>query len=71
MPSPTVTPRIGAIAADPTLDKLPEIIRIAAELAVVTTGLEGSLIDEAMRFIAAGNRGEAAQEVRNRLFRLQ
>ncbi|WP_407695951.1 DUF6461 domain-containing protein [Sphaerimonospora thailandensis] len=64
-------PRIGAIAAEPTADKLPEIIRIAAELAVATTGLEGSLIDEAMRFVAAGDRGAAAQDVRSRLYRLR
>ncbi|WP_248963603.1 DUF6461 domain-containing protein [Sphaerisporangium perillae] len=64
-------PRIGVIAADPTPDKLPEIIRVAAELAVATTGLEGPLIDEAMRFIAAGDRGKEAQEVRGRLFRLR
>jgi hypothetical protein len=64
-------PRIGAIAADPTADRLPEIIRIAAELAVTTTGLAGPLIDETMRLIEAGDRGETAQEVRGRLFRLR
>ncbi|OPG07517.1 DUF6461 domain-containing protein [Microbispora sp. GKU 823] len=59
--------RIGAIAADPTPGRLPEIIQIAAELAVATTGLEGPLIDEAMRLIAAGDRSGEAQEVRRRL----
>ncbi|MGA5763418.1 hypothetical protein [Nonomuraea bangladeshensis] len=64
-------PRTGAIAADPTPAQLPEIILVAAELAVATTGLEGPSIEEAMRFIAAGDRGDTAQETRNRLFRLR
>ncbi|GES04607.1 hypothetical protein Acor_66750 [Acrocarpospora corrugata] len=64
-------PRIGAITAEPTHDKLPEIIRIAAELAVTTTGLDGPLIDEAMRLIDTGDRGEAAREVSDRLHALR
>mgnify|MGYP001159365945 CR=1 FL=1 len=64
-------PRIGAIAADPTPDKLPEIVRIAAEIAVAAADLDEPLIEEALRFIAAGDRGAAAQEVRGRLFSLR
>lgn len=64
-------PRIKAIAADPTPGKLPEIIRIAAEIAVAAAGLDEPLIGEAMRFIAAGDRGAAAQGARGRLFSLR
>ncbi|MCC5578952.1 hypothetical protein IMZ11_25325 [Microtetraspora sp. AC03309] len=50
-------PRVAAIAAQPDHDKLPEIIRIAAEMAVRSTGIRGDVVDKAMNLITTGERG--------------
>ncbi|MDP9865616.1 MULTISPECIES: DUF6461 domain-containing protein [Streptosporangium] len=60
-------PRIAAIAAVPTRDKLPEIALIAAEMAVRTTGLRGELIDEALELIAEKERGVRAGQIRGKV----
>ncbi|WP_214108287.1 DUF6461 domain-containing protein [Acrocarpospora catenulata] len=49
-------PRIARIIAEPTPDKLPEIVRIAASLAVTTAGIGGPLVEEALGLIAEGSR---------------
>ncbi|MFG3441972.1 DUF6461 domain-containing protein [Nonomuraea sp. NPDC047897] len=60
-------PRIAALAADPGPDKLPEIIRMAVDLALRTTGLDGETVDEALALLATGERGAAAAAARERL----
>ncbi|WP_146607791.1 DUF6461 domain-containing protein [Spongiactinospora gelatinilytica] len=64
-------PLLATIVADPRPDKLPNIIRIAAQLAVSTSRLEGSLVDEAMRLIINGNRGERVRITHRRLLGLR
>ncbi|MFI6796711.1 DUF6461 domain-containing protein [Streptosporangium canum] len=59
-------PRIAAVAAAPTRDRLPEIALIAAEMAVRTTGLRGELIDEALELIPE-ERGVRAGRVRGKV----
>ncbi|WP_329083041.1 DUF6461 domain-containing protein [Streptosporangium sp. NBC_01469] len=51
-----VDPRVARIVAEPTPDKLPEIVNIAAGLAVTTAGIDGPLVEEALRLIANGAR---------------
>ncbi|MEU6798699.1 DUF6461 domain-containing protein [Nonomuraea wenchangensis] len=60
-------PRIAALAADPGPDKLPEIIRMAVDLALRTTGLDGELVDETLELLATGERGDRGAAVRDRL----
>lgn len=59
-------PRVAAVAAAPTRDRLPEIALIAAEMAVRTTGLRGELIDEALELIPE-ERGVRAGRVRGKV----
>ncbi|GAA0843115.1 DUF6461 domain-containing protein [Streptosporangium amethystogenes subsp. fukuiense] len=49
-----VDSRIARIIADPTPDRVPEIIAIAAGMAVATAGIDGPLVEEALALIAAG-----------------
>lgn len=59
-----VDPRIARIIADPTPDRLPEIIAIAADLAVATAGIDGPLVEEALALIATGGHsGELAERL--------
>ncbi|GGP13491.1 DUF6461 domain-containing protein [Nonomuraea glycinis] len=60
-------PRIAALAAAPGPDKLPEIIRMAVDLALRTTGLEGDLVNEVLELLATGERGDRGAEARERL----
>jgi hypothetical protein len=63
-------PRIAMIIDEPTPDKAEEIIRMAAEMAVTTAGIEGPDVTEALELIAAGDRRSGrADEVRSRLAR--
>jgi len=60
-------PRIAALAADPGPDKLPEIIRMAVDLALRTTGLDGELVDEVLELLATDERGARGAAARERL----
>jgi hypothetical protein len=61
-------PRLARIVAEPTNDKLPEIIQMAVELALDTTGLDGPLVDEARRLIDTGDRtSPRARSIRDEL----
>lgn len=65
-------PRVARIIAEPTPDKAEEIIRMAAEMAVATAGVEGPDVTEALELIAAGDRRSGrADEVRSRLARFE
>ncbi|MEU4537029.1 DUF6461 domain-containing protein [Streptosporangium sp. NPDC023825] len=59
-----VDPRIARIIADPTPDRVPEIIVIAADMAVTTAGIDGPLVEEALAMIATG---ECSAELAERL----
>ncbi|GAA0821435.1 DUF6461 domain-containing protein [Streptosporangium amethystogenes subsp. fukuiense] len=59
-----IDPRIARIIAEPTPDRLPEIVGIAAGLAVATAGIDGPLVEEALGLIAAG---ECSAELAGRL----
>ncbi|MDP4511632.1 hypothetical protein [Nonomuraea turcica] len=63
-------PRIAALAAAPGPDKLPEIVRMAVDLALYTTGLDGDIVEEALDLLATGERGARAAAARERLRRL-
>ncbi|MFC6526321.1 DUF6461 domain-containing protein [Nonomuraea rubra] len=60
-------PRIAALAADPGPDKLPEIIRMAVDLALRTTDLNGELVDEVLELLATGERGDRGAVAGERL----
>ncbi|WP_061298379.1 hypothetical protein [Herbidospora cretacea] len=61
-------PRIAQIIAEPTPARLPEIVLIAATMAVATAGLDGPAVEEALALIT--DRGHSA-EVATRLRALQ
>ncbi|MEQ4719756.1 hypothetical protein [Nonomuraea sp. B19D2] len=60
-------PRIASLAADPCPDKLPEIIRMAVDLALRITGLDGEFVDEVLDLLAMGERGGRGVAARERL----
>ncbi|TMR22652.1 hypothetical protein ETD86_11005 [Nonomuraea turkmeniaca] len=60
-------PRIAALAAAPGPDKLPEIVRLAVDLALRTTGLDGHIVEEVLDLLATGERGARAAAARERL----
>ncbi|WP_327045245.1 DUF6461 domain-containing protein [Microbispora sp. NBC_01189] len=60
-------PRLAALVTEPTADKYGEISLIMAEMAVRTAGVEGHLIDEALRLIVSNDRGAEAQRLRAEL----